>query len=149
VLGVEPARSLPQPTSRPTGVPRSVLAVLAALAVECAALLFLVARLYVYGPLTGQSFDAGQDIATAVFCLLLVAVLAACGRALWRGQRWARAPVVTLQLLILLALALPALRVGGWRLGVPLLVLSVVAGGGLFLPSAMDHTDGRANPPIA
>jgi hypothetical protein len=126
-----------------------VLAVLAALAIECASLLFLVARLYVYGPLTGQSFDARQDIAAAVFCLLVVGVLAACGRALWRGQRWARAPVVTLQLLILLALAIPALQAGGWWLGAPLVVVSVVAGGGLFLPSAVEHTDGRANPPIA
>lgn len=126
-----------------------MLAVLVALAIECAALLFLVARLYAYGPLTGRSFDARQDIATAVFCLLVVGVLAACARALWRGQRWARAPVVTLQLLILLGFAVPALRTGGWWVGALLVVISMVAGAGLFTPAAVEHTHGRANPPIA
>jgi hypothetical protein len=125
-----------------------VLVVLAALAVE-AALLLAVCAVFGYALVSGRSVDERLDIATAVFCLLVVGVLLACGRALWRGQRWARAPVVTLQLLTLLALAVPALQGRRWWVGALLLAISMMAGAGLFTPSAVEHTHGRANPPIA
>ncbi len=84
-----------------------------------------------------------------MFCLLVVGVLLACARALWRGLRWARAPVVTVQLLTLFALAVPALQAGRTWPGLLLLALSVVAGAGLFAPSAVRHTEGRGGAPVA
>lgn len=132
----------------PAGMPAPVVAVLVALGIE-AVLLLVVCGLFGYAVATGRSVDARLDVATAVFCLLVVGVLLACGRALRRGQRWARAPVVTLQLLTLLALAVPALQGRRWWVGALLVAVSLVAGAGLFAPSAVAHTDGRGNPPIA
>ncbi len=134
-------------TSRP-GVPRPVLAVLVALVVE-ALLLFVVAGFFVYAVVTDRAADIGFDLAAAVFCLLVLGVLLACARALHQGQRWARAPVVTVQLLTLFALAVPALQGGRWWVGAVLLVLSLVAGLGLFAPSALQHTEGRGGAPVA
>lgn len=127
--------------------PRAVIAVLVVLGVEVFLLLAVVGS-FVRGVLTGRSSDAELDAVTVVLCVVLAAVLVACGRALLRGQRWARAPVVTLQLLTALALALPGLAGDAWWQGAGLLALCAVAVLGLLAPSAVQHTQGSSSPPV-
>ncbi len=128
-------------------VPAGLKLVLGALVLEALALA-AVAGLLVETLLRGRAADTGLDLATTTFCLLLAGLLVACARALWAGRRWARSPVLTLQLLTLFALAGPALRSDRWWIGIALAALSLVAGAGLFLPQVMTHTRGRDAPPL-
>lgn len=129
------------------GVPAGLKLVLAALALEALALL-AVAGLLLWTLREGEAADTGLDLATTAFCLLLACLLVVLGRALWAGRRWARSPVLTLQLLTLFALAAPALRSEAWWIGAALAVVSLIAGAGLFLPPVMTHTRGREAPPL-
>lgn len=54
---------------------------------------------FVAGVAVGRAQFAGQTLATAVFAVGLAALLVAAARGLARGRRWARAPVLTWQLL--------------------------------------------------
>ncbi len=92
----------------------------------------------------------GQGTADLLFAALTVALavgvavgLLACARGLLRHRRWARAPVITWQLLQTATVlpAIPALQ-GPPRAGaVALLVLAGVAVVGLFTPSVLRATD--------
>lgn len=112
-----------------------------------ALLLVAVAGLFVFALGAGREVDTGASIATAVFALSFATLLGAAARGLLRRQRWARAPVLTVQLLVLLALALPLLLGGPRWAGAGLAVLALVAGGGLFAPSVLDHTRATDDPP--
>lgn len=121
-----------------------LVAVVAAVALE-AALLFGVAGFYV-ARASGASDALGAVVAAALIALI-GSFLLASARGLWRGQRWARAPVVTWQLLQLVV-AVQLLSGPQWWLGAGLALLSVVAAGGLFVPSVVRQTTGQAEPPV-
>jgi hypothetical protein len=123
-----------------------LVAVVGAVALEAGLLLgvtvFYAARLLGQG-----AAEAGAATATSLLSALVGAFLLLCARGLWQGRRWARAPVVTWQLLQL-TVALPAATGPRWWLGAGLVLLSVVAAGGLFVPSVVRQTTGRAEPPV-
>lgn len=123
----------------------ALLLVLGAVALE-AMLLVAVAGLFLFALGTDREVDTGASIATAVFALSFAVLLGAAGRGLLHRQRWARAPVLTVQLLVLLALAGPMLLNGPRWAGAGLALLALAAGAGLFAPSVMDHTR-AADPP--
>ncbi len=110
-------------------------------------LLVGVAGVFLFALGTDREIDARASIATAVFALSFALLLAAAARGLLRRQRWARAPVITVQLLVLLALAVPLLQAGTWWAGAGLVVLALTAGAGLFVPAVVDHTRGADSPP--
>ena len=120
--------------------------VLAAVALE-ALLLVGIAGLFLFALGTDREVDTGASVATAVFALSFAVLLGAAGRGLLRGRRWARAPVLTVQLLVLLALAVPMLLGGPRWAGAALAVLALAAGAGLFVPSVMEHTSATDSPP--
>ena len=91
--------------------------------------------------------DVGTAAAIAVLALLIGAFLAFCARALWRRRRWARGPVVTWQLLTVLGVV-PSLGGERWWPAALVLLLCVVAGGGLFLPRVVAETTGDSDPPV-
>jgi hypothetical protein len=120
--------------------------VLGAVVVE-ALLLVGVAGVFLFALGTDREVDTGASVATAVFALSFAVLLGAAARGLLLGRRWARAPVLTVQLLVLLALAVPLLLGGPRWAGAGLAVLALVAGGGLFASSVMDHTRATDSPP--
>lgn len=120
--------------------------VVGAVALE-ALLLVGVAGVLVFALGTDREVDTGASVATAVFALSFAVLLGAAGRGLLRRRRWARAPVITVQLLVLLALAVPLLLGGPRWAGAGLAALALVAGGGLFAPSVMVHTRATDDPP--
>ncbi|WP_246855191.1 MULTISPECIES: hypothetical protein [unclassified Cellulomonas] len=78
-----------------------------------------------------------------VFLVLLAAgiaaVLGGAGRALLQGHRWGRAPVMTVQiLLVVLAVGWLGVEVAVWSVAV--LVLAVVVGGLLVTPTVVAWT---------
>jgi hypothetical protein len=129
-------------TARPGTTPRpapALVAVLAALGVQ-ALLLAGVAVLSVLAWIGDDRVDPRGAVATALFALAFAALLVAAGRGLLRGRRWARGPVVTVQLLALLAVAAPML-VGGPRwLGAVVGVLALTVLVGLFTRPVVEHT---------
>lgn len=131
---------------QPTRSRAALVLVLVAVAVE-ALLLVGVAGVFLFALGTDREIDARASIATAVFALSFAVLLGAAARGLLRRQRWARAPVITVQLLVLLALAVPLLQAGTWWAGVGLVVLALTAGAGLFVPSVVEHTRGADAPP--
>ena len=55
--------------------------------------------------------------------------------------------MLTVQLLVLLALAVPLLQAGTVWAGAGLSLLALLAGAGLFVPSVVEHTRGADAPP--
>ena len=74
----------------------------------------------------------------------LLLLLAA--RGLWRGRRWARSPVIMWQIL-LVVLSIGWLNVEPSAWAVVVLVVAVLIGVGLLLPSAVAATVRRQDPP--
>ncbi len=112
-----------------------------------AILLVGVAGVFLFALGADREIDAGASVATAVFALSFAVLLGAAARGLLQRQRWARAPVLTVQLLVLLALAVPLLRAGTFFAGAGLAVLALTAGAGLFVPAVVEHTRGADAPP--
>ncbi|WP_448630006.1 hypothetical protein [Cellulomonas soli] len=84
--------------------PALLVAVCTLVLVEVAALAGLGA---VFGLqlVRGDASTPGATVFLALFCWGVAAVLALCARGLWRGRRWARSPVMTWQImLVVLAL---------------------------------------------
>lgn len=85
------------------------------------------------------------SLTLAVLAVGFAAVLAGAGRALLRGRRWARSPVITVHALVV------AMSLASWRtapapwpaVGVLVGVLVVV---GLLLPSVVAWTSGSEHP---
>lgn len=129
----------PERATRPTGPAPALLAVLGALVVQ-ALLLAGVAVLAVLAWVGDDRVDPRGAVATTLFALLFAVLLLAAARGLLRGRRWARGPVVTVQLIALLAVAAPML-VGGPRwLGAVVAVLSLTVLVGLFTRPVVEHT---------
>ncbi|HEY0215688.1 MAG TPA: hypothetical protein VGC57_04790 [Cellulomonas sp.] len=86
----------------------------------------------------------GSDMPGPVVFLVLLAagaalLLAAAARGLWQGRRWARSPVMTWQiLLVVLAIGWLGVETAPWSVGV--LVVAVVTGVALLLPPVVAWT---------
>ncbi|ROS31249.1 hypothetical protein EDF34_0905 [Cellulomonas sp. PhB150] len=81
----------------------------------------------------------GAVVFLVVFCLGIAALLGFSARGLWNSRRWARSPVITWQvLLVVLALGWLGAEVTVW--GVAVLVVALVIGVGLLLPSVVAAT---------
>lgn len=125
----------------------ALVAVVAAVSIE-AVLLVAVAVFFGVELMVGEASDLFTAVAVAVLALLVGVFLALCARGLWRGRRWARAPVMTWQLITILAVV-PSLGPGRWWIAGGLLVPCLVAAIGLLLPSVVAATTNRAEPPVA
>jgi hypothetical protein len=126
--------------------PPWLFAVLAAVVVEALALA-AVAVVVLVQALSGPSADLGLGVALAVLALAFGAGLVLCARGLWAGRRWARAPVVTWQLLQVAAVAS---GIGG-DFGGPatgLVILSAIAVIGVLTPSVVRWTVREDAPPV-
>jgi hypothetical protein len=132
----------------PNGTGRSpvLVAVVACVFVEVL-LLLAVAVFFGVEMLVADASDLVTAAAVGLLALLVAAFLALCGRGLWHRRRWARAPVITWQLLTLFAV-LPSLGRELWWISAFLLVLCLVAGVGLVLPTVVAETTDRTEPPV-
>jgi hypothetical protein len=89
----------------------------------------------------GRSVLAGASLFLVAFALGVAAVLVASARGLWRGRRWARSPVMTWQImLVVLALGWFGVEPTWWSAVV--VAVAVVVGGGLLLPAVVAATLG-------
>lgn len=127
------------------------MAVVAAVGLE-ALVLVGVGVVYLVALVRSGTADPLFAALTLVLAVGLGVGLLACARGLLQGRRWARAPVITWQLLQSFALVRPALGEG---LATPLvagavvlLAAAVVAVVGLFLPPVMRATSGTQAPPV-
>ena len=136
------------PESGVPGRPGLLLWLVVGAVVVEALVLVGVAAVFVFALGTGRELDTRASVATAVFALSFAVLLGAAARGLLLGRRWARAPVITVQLLVLLALAGPLIGAGTVVPGLGLALLAVVAGAGLFAPSVMAHTRAADSPPM-
>ncbi|CAA9415514.1 MAG: hypothetical protein AVDCRST_MAG35-1682 [uncultured Quadrisphaera sp.] len=127
--------------------PALLLVVVAAVALE-AVVLLAVAAAYLLALVRLGTVDvlfAGLTVALAV----AVAVgLLLCAWGLLRGRRWARAPVITWQLLQS-AVVGPALGSGFGAGAAALLVLAALVVVGLLLPPVARATAGTQPPPVS
>ncbi|WP_341358654.1 hypothetical protein V5H98_12870 [Georgenia sp. M64] len=134
-----PGRAGPTP-------PPPLLGALAVVALEALALV-VAAVVLVAETVRGLALDVGSAVALAVFFVGFATLLGGAGRALWRGSRWGRGPVITWQLLqVATALALAG-SLPGW-LPVVLVAGAVVVVAGVLWPSSRDHAS-RTNAPDA
>lgn len=132
--------------SRSAVVPAPLRGALLVVVVEAAGLLGLAVA-FLLDVLRGLVLDVGTTVAMAVFFLGLAVVLIAGGRALWRGRRWGRGPVITWQLLQ----AVMAIAVTG-VLPVSLVVLLVLMSAGVIAgilwPSSREYASGTGSPSV-
>jgi hypothetical protein len=133
----------PEPARRAR--PPLLVAVIAGVALE-AGLMLGVAAYYVAGVTRQAATDAGAALGAAALIVALGAFLLVCAWALWRGRRWARGPVMTWQLLQILALATTG-GLGTWWGWVVVLLAAAVAGG-LLAPPVVRATTSKAEPPV-
>lgn len=130
----------------PAARPPLLVAVLAVLALEVG-LLLGVAGFSLVSVVRGVSAEPGMALASGALAALIGGFLGLCGWALWRGRRWARAPVITWQLLQL-AVAAPAVTGPAWWAGLALVAASLLVGGGLLAPAVVRATASTADPPV-
>lgn len=102
-------------------------------------LLLGIAVYYLAGLLDGTASDVAGAAVTLALAVLAGALLLLCARQLLRGRRWARAPVLTWQLLQAFVAAPTVDSERAW-IGWPLLVASVVVIVGLFVPAVVRAT---------
>lgn len=147
--GSRPSGSSPSAPRAPrrsddaAGRPRLVWAVVVAVWVEALGAAAAVVALLVV--LVRGTQLAAASVALAVLAAGLAAVLAAAGRALLAGRRWARSPVITVHVLVV------AMAVASWRtapapwpaVGAALGVLVVA----FLLPRSVVSWTDRTSPP--
>jgi hypothetical protein len=122
-----PAGAAPAPVRLLTG-----LVLLQAVALVAAAVVLVV--LLVRG-----SSMPGPVVFLVLLALGVAALLAGAGRALLQGRRWGRAPVMTVQiLLVVLAVGWLGAEVAPWSVGV--LVLAVLTAALLLVPAVVAWT---------
>jgi len=93
----------------------------------------------------GVSVSVGATLFLVVFGLAVALVLAAAARGLWRGRRWARSPVMTWQvMLVVLSVGWIGADPAPWTWGV--LVVALVVGVGLLLPPVVAATTAPGRP---
>jgi uncharacterized membrane protein len=125
--------------------PPLLVAVVAGVCLE-AGLLLGVAVFYLVGTVEGRATDPGAAGGTAGLAALLAGFLVLCARALWRGRRWPRGPVMTWQLLT--ALAVLTTGAAGSSLGVVVVAVALGVAAGLLTPSVVRSTTSPAEPPV-
>lgn len=111
---------------------------------EAAALVGLAAA-FVVDLVRGAELP-GPTAFLAVFLLGVAAVLVLAARGLADGRRWARSPVITWQLLlVVMAVGWFAAEPSPWVVAV--IVVAVVVGGALLVPSVVAATTAPRTPP--
>ena len=131
---------------RPPSRPRLLLAVVVLVALE-ATLLLGVAAVYVARTVLRVAEEPNVALVTAALAVVIGGFLGFAVLGLWRGRRWARAPVVTWQLL---QLAVSAQALSGaieWG-GAAVVVVSLVVLAALFTPAVVRATASTADPPV-
>lgn len=129
------------PRPVPARPPAAVRALSALVLVQAVALLGVAVALVV-GLVRGTSLP-GPVVFMAVLALGVAALLAGAARALLGGHRWGRAPVLTVQiLLVVLAVGWLGSGVAAWF--VVVLVLAVVTAVLVVLPPVVAWTAGAA-----
>jgi hypothetical protein len=120
----------------------AVLAVVCGLVLVQAGLLVGLAGAWVVDLVQGRSTIPAATVFLAVFALGVAAVLVLGIRGLWSGRRWARSPVMTWQiLLVVMSVGWLGVEVAPWAVGV--LVSALAVGVGLVLPSVVAATAER------
>lgn len=124
--------------------PRALVVVCLLVLVEAAALAGLAAAFVV--DLARGAELPGPTAFLAVFLLTVAAVLVLAARALAHGRRWARSPVLTWQLLLLvMAVGWFSAEPSPWAAGV--VVVALMVGVGLLLPTVVAATTAPRTPP--
>jgi hypothetical protein len=139
-------RSLSHVTSSsPRPAPPLLLAVVCLLTLLEAALAAGLGIAWAIDLVTGRAEAAGATAFLALFALGIACLLGACARGLWRGRRWARSPVMTWQVpLIVLAVGWLGAEVTVWA--VLVLAVALVVGIGLVLPPVVRATAASGAP---
>ena len=96
--------------------------------------LAVVAGFYLVEMITATPDDVVRALVTVALAALAAAGLALVARGLLHRRRWARAPALVTNL-ILLPVAVGLLQGGRWYAGAPLLVWALAVLGLLFAPS--------------
>jgi len=124
----------------------AVLAAICLAVLVQAAVLIGLGGAWVRDLVSGASEIPGATLFLLAFAWGIAALLIASARALWRGRRWARSPVITWQIL-LVAMSIGWLGVErtGWAVAV--LVSGLLVTVGLLLPSVVAATAGRDSVP--
>lgn len=122
---------------RPAAAPGPVRALAGLVLLEALALAAITVALVV-ALVRGTSMP-GPVVFLTLLALGIAAVLGGAARALLQGERWGRAPVMTVQiLLVVLAVGWLGVEVAAWSVGV--LVLAVAVGGLLVTPTVVAWT---------
>lgn len=123
-----------------------MLAVVGLVVLVQAAVLIGLAGAWVRDLLAGASELPAATAFLVLFSLAIAALLIAAARALVRGRRWARSPVLTWQILLLaMSIGWLGAEPTGWAVAV--LASALVVGIGLLVPSVVAATSGRAHLP--
>jgi hypothetical protein len=129
--------------ARPRRRPALLVTVCAVVVLE-AALLIGVAGAYLVAIARGASEAPGTAAGIAGFGAVVAAALLGCARALWRGRRWARGPVLTWQVLQG-ATAVSALSGEQRPTALALVAVAVLGAVLLLLPSVRGATAGSGS----
>ncbi len=127
--------------------PALLLAVVAAVALE-ALVLLVAAGAYLLALVRQGTADVLFAGLTVTLAVAVAVGLLLCVRGLLGGRRWARAPVITWQLLQSAVVA-PALGGGLGPGALALLVLAAVVVVGLLVPRVARATGGVQEPPVS
>ena len=120
----------------------AALVALCALVLLQAGLLVGLGAAWGAGLVRGASRMPAATVFLVLFALGVAAVLVLCVRGLWRGRRWARSPVMTWEvLLVVLAVGWLGSDPAAWAVGV--LASAVLVGVGLLLPPVVAATMDR------
>lgn len=131
------ASDVPRP-DRPWPLVAALLGVLVEVAALAAAGVVLLAEVVL-----GRAASAASTAATGAFAVFVAVLLAAAARALWRGRRWGRGPLVTWQVL---QAAVALSQIGSpWLVG-GLVALAVAVVLGLLSPASIAATSGGGEP---
>jgi hypothetical protein len=118
------------------------LAVLSVLVLLQAGLLAGLGSAWVVDLVRGESRLPAATVFLALFAFGVAAVLVLGVRGLWAGRRWARSPIMTWQvLLVVLSIGWLGVEPALWAVGV--LVSALVVAVGLLLPSVVAATAER------
>jgi len=143
------SRESSPPPAGPSALARSRPAALAAVCLVVlvqGALLLGLGVAWVTDLMRGASQLPGATAFLVLFALGIAAVLIAGARGLWRGRRWARSPVMTWQLLlVVMAIGWLGAEPTVWAMAV--LASALVVAVGLLLPPVVAATSGRARMP--
>jgi len=138
---LEPPRAYAGPVSSPRSVPLAAVCAL----VLAEALAFLGLGVAFVVDLTRGNADLpAATVFLALFALGVAVLLSGAARGLWRGRRWARSPVMTWQiLLVVMSLGWLGVEASVWAVAVA--VVAVLVAVGLLLPPVVAATTGHSD----